>query len=126
MAQLIEMEVHAMAGQIGTQPREILVTFGAVTVRVDPPTESEIRQNIEAGQAALRRMKSALIKPGVIIKQKNGVPLYFGSADNPDLLIREKDGVKTLGRFVNGRFRPSKAVSAQYHPGRRVKNVNAG
>ena len=105
-----------MAGQIGTQPREILATFGAVTVRVDPPTESEIRQNIQAGQAALRRMKNALIKPGVILERKKGVPLYFGSADHPDLLIREKDGVKTLGRFVNGRFRPSKAVIRMVRP----------
>ena len=115
-----------MAGQIGTQPHEILATFGAVTVRVDPPTESEIRQNIQAGQAALRRMKGALIKPGVILERKEGVPLYFGSIDNPDLLIREKDGVQTLGRFVSGRFRPSKSVTAQFRRGRPVKEENAG
>lgn len=84
---------------------ETSVTFGAVTVKIKPPADSVVRRNIEAGQAALRHAKNALITPGVKISRPKGKPLYFGSPDQPDLIIREVDGVRTFGKFTSGRFR---------------------
>lgn len=96
---------QALASNHAAVNLETSVTFGAVTVKVKPPAESVVRRNIEAGQAALRHAKDALITPGIKISRQKGQPLYFGSSDRPDLIIREVDGVRTFGKFTSGRFR---------------------
>lgn len=82
----------------------VSVSLGSVTIEVSRPPESVRRANIEAGQAALRRGKSALVKSGVKLDRQNGIPLYFGCEDRPGWMIRELDGKKTVGRFVKARF----------------------
>lgn len=84
----------------------VSVSFGSVTVEATLPPEHIRRANIEEGQKALIRAKSALIKPGIRLPREKGVPLYFGCDDQPGLLIRELDGKRTLGRIVRGRFVP--------------------
>lgn len=87
------------------QPPQTSVTFGAVTVKVTPPTPGTVQRNIEAGQAALRQARNALVKPGVKISRPKGQPLYFGSSEHPDLIIREVNGSRTFGKFTGGKFR---------------------
>ena len=99
----------------------VLVSFGDVTVRMVKPTESSIRANIKAGQAALQRGKTAIIKVGVKIPRVKGIPLYFGSEDRVGWMVRELDGQKTMGRFVSGRFRPEKPDSSLSSKKRRNK-----
>lgn len=82
----------------------VSVSFGSVTVQVAQPPDHVRRANIEAGQAALRRGKSALVKPGVKLTRQKGIPLYFGCEDRPGWMVRELDGKKTVGRFMSGRF----------------------
>lgn len=89
----------------------VSMSFGSVTVHVTQPPESVRRTNIEAGQAALKRGKDALLKPGVKLIRQKGIPLYFGCEDRPGWMVRELDGKKTIGRFANGRFLPEKAVT---------------
>lgn len=88
----------------------VSVSFGSVTVQVSQPPESVRRANIEAGQAALRRGKSALVKPGVKLIREKGIPLYFGCEDRPGWMVRELDGKTTVGRFMSGRFVAEKAA----------------
>lgn len=87
------------------------VTFGSVTMTLVRPSAKVVQRNIEDGQAALRRAKTALVKPGVTITRSKGKPLYFGSSERPDVIIREVDGVRTIGKFTGGRFRTLKDVS---------------
>jgi len=82
----------------------VTVSFGSVTVQVIPPTESKRQANIAAGQAALRRGLHALLKPGIKLARKRGVPYYFGIDDRPGWMVQELDGKKTTGRFVDGEF----------------------
>lgn len=86
----------------------VSVSFGAVTVSVEKPSESIRQANIEAGQAALQRGKKAITKIGVKIPRRKGTPLYFGSEDRPGWMVRELDGKRTMGRFISGRFRAEK------------------
>lgn len=88
------------------QKHMITVTVGDVTIRTVAPLPEEVQRNIKAGQAALRRAGKALITPGVVIVRKKGVPLYYGSKEDPHLIVRELNGEKTVGKFVGGRFRP--------------------
>lgn len=87
---------------------ETTMTFGSVTVKVIRPSAIVVQQNIKDGQAALMRAKTALVKPGVKITRSKGKPLYFGSSERPDVIIREVDGIRTVGKFVSGRFRALK------------------
>jgi hypothetical protein len=90
------------------------VSFGAVTVQVEAPPENVLQANIEAGQAALRRGKAALMKTGVKLTRGKGIPLYFGCDDRPGWMVRDLDGKKTVGRFVGGRFISEKpAISSK-------------
>ncbi len=89
----------------------VSMSFGSVTVRVTQPPESVRRANIEAGQAALKRGKDALLKPGVKLTRQKGIPLYFGCEDRPGWMVRELDGKKTIGRFANGRFLAEKSAA---------------
>ena len=82
------------------------MSFGSVTVKVVRPSAAVVQRNIEDGQAALMRAKTVLTRPGVKITRAKGKPLYFGSAERPDVIIRELDGVRTSGKFIGGRFRP--------------------
>lgn len=99
----------------------VSVSFGAVTVKMTRPSESIRQANIEAGQAALRRGKSAITKIGVKIARKKGTPLYFGSEDRPGWMVRELDGKKTMGSFVSGRFRPDKVEASSIVKKRSLK-----
>jgi hypothetical protein len=94
----------------------VSVSFGAVTVQMARPPESVRRANIEAGQAALQRGKSALVKPGVKLTRQKGIPLYFGCEDRPGWMVRELDGKKTVGRFMSGRFVAEKRATPTKKP----------
>lgn len=89
-----------LPGEAGT----VSITFGSVTVEVTPPPEAVKKTNIKKGQAALKRARHALLKPGVKLPREKGVPLYFGCEDKPGLMIQELDGKRTVGKFVDGRF----------------------
>lgn len=89
----------------GEEGPTVSVSFGSVTIEVPPPPEHVRRANIEAGQAALRRAQSTLIKAGIKLPREKGVPLYFGCENQPGLMIQELDGKRTLGTFVRGCFR---------------------
>jgi len=82
----------------------VSITYGAVSIHSIQPPESVRRRNIEAGQAALKRAKKALVTPGVQLPRQKGVPLYFGCEDRPGWMIQELDGKKTIGRFIRGCF----------------------
>lgn len=92
---------------------EATVSFGSVTVKVKSPSAQVVKQNIEDGQAALVRAKTALLSRGVKIVRTKGKPLYFGSPDRPDVIIREVDGVRTVGTFSGGRFRIEKTTATK-------------
>lgn len=108
----VETQVVAQLQESG----ERTMSFGSVTVKVTLPS-AEIRQrNIEEGQAALVRAKKVLVKHGVKIPRVKGKPLYFGSPDQPNIIIRELDGVRTPGKFIGGRFRPLPGTRANSAP----------
>jgi hypothetical protein len=81
------------------------VTFGAVTVRVSTPGMDLIKRNIREGQEALKRAQAVLIRPGVKLHRAKGKAIFFASPDSLDAIVREVDGVRTIGKFVGGRFK---------------------
>ena len=87
------------------ESRSLEVSFGSVTVHVRAPSKSAVQRNIKAGQFALERATKGLARSGVKIEISAGIPMFHADPIHPDRLVRELDGVRELGRFVNGTFR---------------------
>ncbi len=72
--------------------------FGDVTITARRPAEAEIRANVEASSAALKRALPRLLDPGVRIYAKKDVPLYWADPDNPEEgFIRKLNGKTERG-----------------------------
>jgi hypothetical protein len=79
------------------------------SVKVDAPTlsKSKVTRNVRSGQIALARAMSKIVKPGVTLNVEKGVPLYHADSKHPGRIVRELDGKRVIGRFVDGKFRIS-------------------
>lgn len=75
-----------------TGERFTTVTVNDVTVRVPTPSQVEIERNVAASTAALQRMRDKLLRPGIRLYPKKGVPLYWADPDRPGHYIRKLDG----------------------------------
>lgn len=88
----------------GKTRKTVTVKFGSVTVKADAPSEEEVARNIAKGEEAFARGLRRLIKPGVKIRSKKGVPLFQADPENPERLIRVLDGRREKGYFVGRDF----------------------
>lgn len=88
--------------------KKIIIKFGSVTVVADPPTKSEIKRNIKAGQRALARALNAIVTPGVNVNLPSGVPLYRADSEKRGYIIRELNGKRESGVVENGKFKASR------------------
>ncbi|WP_374537611.1 hypothetical protein [Chitinimonas taiwanensis] len=80
------------------------IKFGSVVVESFEANPVQTSINIKSGQLALERAKGALVKKGVSIETKKGVPLFRADQHSPNKLIRTLDGKEDVGTFVNGVF----------------------
>ena len=64
-----------------------------------------MKESVEASQAALRRMAQRIVRPGVSIRRRKGVPYYHADDDDPAVIIRTLDGVVERGFFADGEFK---------------------
>ena len=80
------------------------VVFGAVTVRGEKPKAAVVHRNVERSSEALERLGKRLIKPGIFIRRKKGVPEYSVAEGEVGVFIRKLNGNKVRGRVVDGVF----------------------
>ena len=83
---------------------KVAVTFGSVTVLTTRPSASQVQKNIVEGQQALQRARKAIVTPGIKLEHKKDVPLYFGCEDDSRSMIREMNGIRERGRWVDDHF----------------------
>ncbi len=84
------------------------VRFGKVVVHAASPDERLQERNVRTSRSALSRVRGALLKPGVKVQVKAGVPLYHADPEVPGRTVRVLDGEVTSGRFVGGKFKPAR------------------
>lgn len=82
-----------------------VVKFGAVTITGSRPSADEVKLNIGRSTIALDRVAKKLAKPGVRIRPKKDVPLFFVDPENPDLIVRKLNGELTRGVLEGGVFK---------------------
>lgn len=80
------------------------VRFGDVTVTAPAPSRALVERNVKLSTQALERVAKRLAWPGVVLRAKKNVPLFSVDNDNPDVLIRQRNGKIERGTIVNGTF----------------------
>lgn len=88
----------------GSKKGNVTTRLGNVTVSDKRPSADVLSSNVAASTAALERVGNKLIKPGVHLPQKKGVPRYSADENNPGVFIRRLDGKITTGKLQNGQF----------------------
>ncbi|WP_156367677.1 hypothetical protein [Brevundimonas sp. Leaf363] len=76
-----------------------------MTVAVHKPTATEVRQNVDKGSEALKRLKDKLMRPGVRVYARRDVPLYSADPERPGVYIRRLNGKIDRGILENGAFK---------------------
>ena len=87
-----------------TGNKTVKTRLGNIIVSGRRPSAEVVSSNVAASTAALERVGTKLIKPGVRLPQKKGVPRYSADENNPEVFIRRLDGKVTIGKLHNGKF----------------------
>jgi len=74
-----------------------VVQFGDTIVIGPEPTPEERARSVRESTEALARLMPHLVTPGVKIRRKPGVPLYYANKYRSGTVIREVDGRKDVG-----------------------------
>lgn len=82
-----------------------MLQFGSVSMKVKVAEFDERARNVDLGQAALKKMKPKLIKPGVKLRTRKDVPLFFADPADPRRIVRELNGERETGVFEKGKFK---------------------
>ena len=80
------------------------LTYGTVSAKVAKADGKAVGKSVEIGKVLLRKAGNELMKPGVKLSSKRGVPLYHSDPDKPGLLVRRIDGRTERGVFKGGEF----------------------
>ncbi len=87
---------------------KVTTKLGNVTVSGQKPSEELVKANVARSTQALERVGKKLMKPGVHLPERKGVPRYSADENKPGVFIRRLDGKITTGRLHNGQFVESK------------------
>ncbi|MFC7693782.1 hypothetical protein ACFQY5_33870 [Paeniroseomonas aquatica] len=90
------VHIHEDAGRLPLR----VVQFGSVIVIGLELTPEQRARNSAESEAALRRLREHIGKPGVKIERRPGVPLVYANKNMPGTVIRELNGRKEVGKLL--------------------------
>ena len=101
-------------GKLAARESRVLPTLsGSLTINVRDGVVSNRVRPREIGGTLLVETERALRRPGVkrgTVFSVTGVSSYSAYPRDPSMIVREShDGIKTVGRLVNGHFRAKTA-----------------
>lgn len=81
------------------------ISFGNATLRAPRATDVERAYGIEESRRAMQSLAVALLAlPGIELAPTPGLPRFYVDKRKPKLVIRDLDGVRQRGTFVEGCF----------------------
>lgn len=84
--------------------RTVTTKLGNVTVSAQKPSAALVKDNVKRSSQALERAAARIVRGGVAIPQRKGVPLYSLDENNPKIVIRKLNGQISRGHLVDGKF----------------------
>jgi hypothetical protein len=79
-------------------------SFGAAELRMSNHAKLAAA-TLELSREAMKALGGRLLKPGVKLADRKGVPKFYADETDPALVVRELDGKRERGRFENGQFK---------------------
>ena len=79
-------------------------TFGSARQKA-PAKSADAPRSIGLGQAAMKKLKTRLMKPGVKLRTSKSTPLFRADPANPRQVIRMLNGREDSGVFEEGVFK---------------------
>lgn len=95
---------NAVTMRITTDGGMSKVKFGQVTVQGPKPSRAVVAENVKRGSESLKRAVVAVMRPGVSLRPKKGVPQFSVDANEPGVYRRRLDGRVERGHLVDGDF----------------------
>lgn len=93
--------IHVRNGGTGST---VTTKLGNVTVVAPHPSAERVKENVARWSAALKRVSAWLMRPGVFLPTKRGIPRYSVNEHDPQCIIWRLDGQTPRGRVVDGHF----------------------
>jgi hypothetical protein len=83
------------------------LTYGSVSmnVRMAPSDRLDLDLNVGLGQAAMKKLKRKLVKPGVSLRTSKTTPKFYADPSNPRRLVRVLGDKREVGIFEGGTFK---------------------
>jgi hypothetical protein len=85
--------------------KSMTLTYGSASMRTTKEVVQQRAANIVRGQEALKMAKKKVVKPGVNLRTRKDVPLFFADPSNPKRVIRQLNGKRESGVFEGGTFK---------------------
>ncbi len=99
------MATKAVVQTRPAQLRSRRVKFGSITVSAPAPARELVERNVALSSQALARVAKRLARPGINLRAKKNVALYWLDGDDPDVMIRQLNGKTERGALVDGEFK---------------------
>ena len=80
-------------------------SFGGAVLRSAKGHGKPSLETLELSRTAMRELRGRLLKPGVKLTDRKGVPKFYADEADPAVVVRELDGKRERGRFENGQFK---------------------
>jgi len=87
--------------------RDASASFGTATAIGPAPDPEVVARYARESNEGLARALEAISRPGVVLDTPPGVPLFHVSPDDPNLIVRDIDGIRETGTFKDGKFEKS-------------------
>jgi hypothetical protein len=89
----------------GKGPVRSVYSFGSAKLQSSKGAGKIPPETLEQSRNAMRQLGDRLLKPGVKLPDRKGVPKFYVDEADPALVVRELDGKRERGRFENGQFK---------------------
>lgn len=80
-------------------------SFGSAKLQSTKGYGKVAPETLEQSRQAMRQLGDRLLKPGVKLPERKGVPKFYVDEADPALVVRELDGKRERGRFEDGQFK---------------------
>jgi hypothetical protein len=80
-------------------------SFGGAVLKSSKGHTKVSAETLEQSRKAMRELGDRLLKPGVKIPERRGIPKFYADETDPAFVVRELEGERERGKFENGQFK---------------------
>lgn len=103
-AKIAPSSVGTVIVRSGAGKVHFVYTFGGAQLSsARDPQDS--KDTFEQSRKAMEEFGRRIVRPGIRLPDRKGVPKFYADEVNPKVIVRELDGKRERGTFENGQFK---------------------